>query len=145
MKLTKEVYEHFKFEEGYKLCAYKDTLGYWTIGIGFLLSKDPKANFKGVCWTDAQIQAELQKRFDIAVAGAKRIFKDFDTYSDNVQLALVDMVYQMGEAGLRTFTNSIKMIEARRWNDAADNLLKSKWAKQTPNRAKRTTDKIRKG
>lgn len=145
MELTKDVYEHFKFEEGFRLCAYKDTLGYWTIGIGKLLSKDKTKSFKGLCWTEEQVKAEFQKSFNVAVAGAKAIFPDFNSYSANVKLALVDMVYQMGEQGLRGFTNSVKMIKGREWSRAADNLLLSKWAKQTPSRAKRTTDLIRRG
>lgn len=146
MELTKEIYEHFKFEEGYKPCAYQDHLGYWTIGIGCLLTKEIKSmKWKGVCWTDEQIKTEFKKRFDNAVAGAKRIFPDFVSYSSNVRLALVDMVYQMGEAGLKGFVNSVKLIKAKQWSRAADNLLLSKWARQTPNRAKRTTDLIRRG
>ena len=78
--------------------------------------------------------------------GAKRIYGDqFDTFSDNVKLAIVDGIYQMGEAGYSTFVNSIKLIKARKWNEAADNMLKSKWALQTPLRAKRITDMIRNG
>ena len=145
MQLTKEVYDHFRFEEGYRLCAYKDSLGYWTIGIGTLLSKDPKANFKGVCWSEAKVKEEFTKRFNNAVAGAKRIFPDFDTYSFNRRLALVDMVYQLGEAGLKGFVNSVRLVKEQQWEKAADNMLKSKWAKQTSARAKRTTDKIRNG
>lgn len=147
MELTKEVYDHFRFEEGYKLYAYQDHLGYVTIGIGCLLSKNPKdwPKYKGLCWSEAQVRSEFTKRFNNAVAGAKRIFPDFDSYSFNRRLALVDMVYQLGEAGLKGFVNSVKMIKEQQWEKAADNMLKSKWAAQTPARAKRTTDKIRKG
>ncbi len=147
MQLTEKIYQHFKDEEGYKLCAYQDHLGYWTIGIGCLLSKDVKSTkYRGLCWSAQQVKDEFTKRFNNAVAGARRIYGDqFDTFSDNVKLAIVDNVYQMGEAGYGSFVNSIKLIKARKWNEAADNMLKSKWAKQTPNRAKRITDLIRKG
>lgn len=146
MKLTKEVIAHFRLEEGWKNKAYRDTLGYWTIGCGHLLTKDVKANYSSLVWTDQQIINQLEKDFNIAVQGAKDIYGDqFETFSDNVKLAIVDNVFQMGKAGYSTFVNSIKLIKARKWNEAADNMLKSKWAKQTPNRAKRITDLIRKG
>ena len=148
MQLTNEIYNHFKSEEGYKLCAYKDHLGYATIGIGCLLSKNPSDwnKYKNLCWTDQQVRDEFAKRFNNAVAGAKRIYgEQFDTFSNNVQLAIVDNVFQMGEAGYSSFVNSIRLIKARKWNEAADNMLKSKWATQTPQRAKRITDLIQKG
>lgn len=147
MQLTQQITDHFKFEEGYDLCAYKDHLHYPTIGIGCLLSKDPNdwPKYKDLCWTDQQVMDEFAKRFNVAVNGAKSIYPDFETYSDNVKLAIVDNVFQMGVAGYSTFVNSIKLIKAKQWNAAADNMLKSKWATQTPARAKRITDLIRKG
>jgi GH24 family phage-related lysozyme (muramidase) len=149
MQLTQQIIDHFKSEEGYDKCAYKDHLGYPTIGIGCLLIKSTKPEdwdkYKNLCWTDKQVMDEFATRFNSAVKDAMSIYPDFDTYSDNVKLAIVDNVYQMGIGSYSTFVNSIKLIKAKQWNAAADNLLKSKWATQTPARAKRITDMIRKG
>lgn len=35
------LYEMLRFDEGEKLQVYKDTEGYWTVGIGHLLTKNP--------------------------------------------------------------------------------------------------------
>ena len=47
------------------------------------------------------------------------------------------MAYQMGVKGLLSFTNTLKYIENEHYIEAASNMLKSKWATQTPNRARR--------
>lgn len=148
MLVTDSVKEHFKREEGWRNKAYKDHLGYPTIGVGHLLEKSTTnwAKYQNLVWTDQQITAQLQKDIDKAVTGAKRTYgSQFDTFSHNVQLAIVDNIFQMGEAGYNTFVNSIRLIKQKKWNEAADNMLKSKWARQTPARAKRITDMIRKG
>lgn len=145
MKVDQQIIEHFKREEGWRNKAYRDHLGYWTIGCGHLITKDLKADHSKLVWTDQQIIDQLQKDINNAVAGAKRIFPNFDSYSFNRRLALVDMVYQMGEAGVRGFVNSVRLVKEEQWAKAADNMLKSKWARQTSARAKRTTDKIRNG
>ena len=53
------------------------------------------------------------------------------------------MAYQMGIDGLAGFKNTLKNIAAGRWNDAATGMLDSKWAKQTPNRARRHAEQMR--
>ena len=43
------------------------------------------------------------------------------------------------------FKNSLEMMRLGQFDAAADNFLRSKWAVQTPERAKRITDQIRLG
>ena len=55
------------------------------------------------------------------------------------------MVFQMGETGVAGFTNSLRMLQQKRWDEAAVNLAKSRWYNQTPNRAKRVIATFRTG
>src|SRR3546814_11758334 len=55
------------------------------------------------------------------------------------------MAFQMGAAGLAGFKNSLKLVEQKRWAEAAANMMLSKWAKQTPERAARVTKMIETG
>src|SRR3546814_3926036 len=59
--------------------------------------------------------------------------------------ALLSMAFQMGAAGLAGFKNSLKLVEQKRWAEAAANMMLSKWAKQTPERAARVTKMIETG
>lgn len=55
------------------------------------------------------------------------------------------MAYQMGVAGLAGFKNTLAMIADGDFGGAASGMLNSKWAKQTPNRARRHADVMRTG
>src|SRR3546814_5399672 len=59
--------------------------------------------------------------------------------------ALLSMAFQMGAAGLAGFKNSLKLVEQKRWAEAAANMMLSKWDKQTPERAARVTKMIETG
>src|SRR3546814_16916996 len=53
--------------------------------------------------------------------------------------ALLSMAFQMGAAGLAGFQNSLKLVEQKRWAEAAANMMLLNWGKQQPERAHRVT------
>jgi lysozyme len=59
--------------------------------------------------------------------------------------ALVNMCFQMGVAGVLGFKNTVALLQAGRFGDAAAEMEKSTWANQTPARAQRIADMIRTG
>ena len=63
--------------------------------------------------------------------------------SPAVQGVLVEMSYQMGLSGVSKFKKALHAMQMLQWNVAADELLDSRWAKQTPNRAQELSDIIR--
>lgn len=138
---TKLATAHLRREEGVRTAAYQDHLGYWTIGVGRLIDKR-----KGGGLSDEEIDMLLANDIARCVASmagwpAWQRVKD-----DPVRAtALISMCFQMGPAGLAGFKNTLAMIAAGRWADAAVNMLKSKWAKQTPARAKRVAAMIETG
>lgn len=135
-RYSKAVHDHFAFEEGNRSESYLDTKGNWTIGIGHLLGKD-KA-FKGMRWTQEKIITVFENDLDISLDHAKTIFPQFDILPPKVQLAILDMIFNLGGYGFRQFKTVIRMVHAQRYPEAAVAALDSKWARQdVPNRAKR--------
>jgi lysozyme len=55
------------------------------------------------------------------------------------------MSFQLGVDGLLGFKNTLKLVEQGNYESAAENMLKSLWAKQTPARAKRMSDQMKTG
>jgi lysozyme len=55
------------------------------------------------------------------------------------------MAFQMGVTGLMGFKNTLALVEQGKYQDAAENMLKSKWAQQTPARAQRISNQMRTG
>jgi lysozyme len=128
-------------DEGRVPYAYKDSLGYITIGVGILIDKR-----KGGKLYPEEIDFILANRI-------KRVLPDAQVEAwypavanDPVRLAAVlNMHFQMGSGVDEEFVNSFKAIGARDWKRAAANLRLSKWARQTPNRAARVIKMIETG
>ena len=126
-------------DEGRKSRMYLDnaTPPRWTIGVGFNLSDralpDPIIDAL-LDWCIDNVQHEL----DSALPWWR-------TMNDARQNALANMAFQMGIDKLMKFKNTLVLLKSGRWEAAADEAMNSDWARQTPNRAKRVTDMIRKG
>ena len=60
-----------------------------------------------------------------------------------VQEVILNMCYQLGVTGTSKFRKAISALQEGDWEDAANEMLDSLWARQTPNRAKELSDIIR--
>lgn len=58
---------------------------------------------------------------------------------------LVSMAYQLGLYGLLRFRKMLAAIEDNDWEEAAREALDSRWAKQTPRRARHHAEALRTG
>jgi len=128
-----------KDDEGFRATAYLDSEGRLTVGYGLCI--DEAVPGAGIAEDEAEMIARMRARkVQRAVAAA---VDGFDGLPDPVQRALVNMAYQMGVDGLRGFRNMLAAIDAGDYATAADEGLDSRWARQTPARAKKVTDMIR--
>lgn len=125
-------------DEGYRKSAYQDHLGFWTIGIGTLIDER-----KGAGITVDEAKYLLRNRLETFFAAMDQKMPWWRDQPEHVQRALANMAYQMGVDGLLGFKNTLALIQAGKYDQAADNAMKSLWARQTPNRAKKVTDLLR--
>lgn len=136
-------------EEGYKEKPYIDTEGYPTVAIGIKIGPKgaPLSHYTftvprkvGDVWTQVFID-NIQNQCLNNPAIYAALQKCNPARAD----VLYSMAYQMGVAGLAGFKNTLAMISNGKFDDAANGMLNSKWAKQTPNRARRHSDVMRTG
>lgn len=125
-------------DEGRVLHAYQDHLGWWTLGVGRLIDKR-----KGGGISEAESDMLLGNDVARIAAALDDRLPWWRTSSPERQRALLNMAFQMGVEGLLKFKNTLAMAERGDWDGAADNALKSLWARQTPSRARRVTDMMR--
>jgi lysozyme len=125
-------------EEGWRAVAYQDSLGFWTIGYGFLVDAR-KGDSLPMAVADVWLDYKLQEK----ITALDAHLPWWKHQPEEVQEALVNMAYQLGITGLLKFKNTLTLLEAGDRQGAADSAMQSLWAKQTPERAKRVTDKIR--
>lgn len=137
--MTKGVAQ-IKRHEGLVLHAYKDSLGYLTIGYGRLIDKS-----KGGGISEAEAEYLLQNDVSSVLSVLNRNITFFDSLSIPRQAVLLNMAFQMGITGLMKFKRTLSLIEMGDYDGAADNMLKSLWAKQTPNRANEMAQQMRTG
>jgi len=128
------IVEHLKSEEGFSTKMYLDHLGYPTIGYGHRCEK----NQPDITKEDAEVmlQADIMKAQG---AVTRLVGKDIHP---TVKLVITSMVFQMGEVGVAKFKNTLTLLRAKDYKAASVEMLQSKWAKQTPNRAKRMASMI---
>lgn len=137
------------YEEGFRAKPYIDTEGYPTVGTGFLIG--PKgASLSNYTFTlpkeasDVWLQSLVNSRL-AEVRKYPNIIAALTACNDSRSDILISMAYQMGSAGLAGFKNTLAMIEQGKFGSAAEGMLNSKWARQTPNRARRHAEVMRTG
>ena len=127
-----------KTDEGWSAFPYRDSLGYLTLGYGFLVDER-----KGGGLPREVGQMWLRFLVENVADDLDRALPWLRNSPEHVQRALLNMAYQMGVEGLLKFRNTLPLIQAGRYDEAADRALQSVWARQTPNRARRVTDMLR--
>lgn len=135
-----ELIAELRRDEGVVPYAYKDSLGYWTIGVGRLIDRR-----KGGRLSDDEIDYLLAndiRRVDAELDARLPWWRGLDPVRQRV---LQNMAFNLGTAGLLGFKNTLAAVKAKRWSDAAAGMLASKWARQVGERAERLAHMMKTG
>ena len=134
--------ESVKKHEGYRNKVYLDTLGKRTVGVGHLCVED--------FWEDGKEYEEsflmdiLQKDLQGSIDSAEELCEGLKISGD-AKILIIEMIFQLGKKGVSKFRNMWKALQEDppQYDVAATEMLDSRWAKQTPNRAKEMSDHMR--
>ncbi len=119
--------EATKRREGIHLKPYTDTTGNITIGYGHNLNNGIDKDI---------LELMFERDFNKAEEVVCKLFgANLFALNDNRYFVLVDMAFNLGEGGLSSFKNMISYINEGRFEDAASEMLQSKWAVQVGTRA----------
>ena len=119
-------------EEGAESCAYQDSLGFWTIGVGRLIDSR-----KGGGLSNDEIDFLLENDIKTKTREVLLAMPWMSRLSEPRQAVLIGMAFQMGIGGLLKFKRTLGSIEDGQYTEAAAEMLDSAWARQTPARARR--------
>lgn len=134
-----------EFEEGRKNKPYKCSENHWTYGIGHKMTQTEMATISENAHISDKMIDETYKRDEQRAVDAAKTYPWFYKLNHARQAVIVSMIFQMGAVGFAKFQNTIKMIAKGQYEAAAENMLRSIWAKQTPNRAKRHAEQFKTG
>ena len=131
----KELLESIKKHEGFVEHVYKCTEGFDTIAYGFAIK-------------DLEIPEHIAEellilKLEKLQRNANARFKWLEDMPQEVQAVILNMCYQLGVTGVSKFRKAISALQEGEWHEAADEMLDSLWARQTPNRAKELSNIVR--
>jgi lysozyme len=124
--LTAQLIRH----EGCILHAYKDSLGYMTIGIGRLIDAR-----KGGGISQAEADDLLSHDIDRVTHDLVGRFPWFPALDPVRQAVLANMAFNLGVAGLAGFVQMLSNVAAGDYLKASAAMMQSKWATQVGARA----------
>lgn len=125
-------------EEELRLKPYRDSLGYWTIGIGnrFILGEEV-TQFTPPLKNEAVARELFYADVYQACIDAQTYYPDLSSLREDRQEVIVQMAFQLGLSSLQQFVGVKAKLKAGDFAGAANNMRNSLWAKQTPKRAER--------
>ena len=131
MSLIESIKEH----EGYVGVVYKDSLGIDTIGYGFAI-KDLEL--------DEDIsEIILERKLKNLNDRVRFRFEWYRYMPPQIQDVIMEMCYQLGVTGFSKFKKTILFLQNKQFHDASQEMLDSLWARQTPNRAKELSNRVK--
>ena len=134
-KELQEIVNEIKVHEGFEPKVYKCTQGYDTIGYGFAI--------KDLVLDEDIAEEILIRKLEKLKRNANARFQWLEDMPQEVQAVVLNMCYQLGITGTSKFRKAISALQEGDWEEAANEMLDSLWARQTPNRAKELSDTIR--
>lgn len=114
--------------EGLVTTAYRDSLGFWTAGVGHLL--DQSKDWTGHVFEMSEAIQWLSEDIDKALDIAHSLVEWPRLMTEARQNAVTELVFNMGLKHWESFKHTRDALFAQDWQLAHDGLLASLWAKQ---------------
>ena len=134
-----DVKDRIKRHEGLRLKPYVCSEGYMTIGYGRNLSS------RGISPETAELILEQDFKEALADLETRVLKDDWSALPYAVRAALINMRYQLGPTGLRSFTSMLDAVRDHDWITMVDEMRDSLWYRQTTDRAESLIQDIAKG
>ena len=137
--------KQLEIDEGVKYDIYLDHLGLPTFGIGHLVTKtDPES---GQAVGTPISKERVAECFDMDVQSVindcNKLYEDFENLPEEVQQIIANMMFNMGYTRLSKFKGMKRGVDSLNWNQAADEMVDSRWYRQVTNRANRLVERMR--
>tara|TARA_R100000908_G_C3725049_1_gene126425 strand:+ start:267 stop:713 length:447 start_codon:yes stop_codon:yes gene_type:complete len=137
--------EELKVDEGVKYEIYLDHLGLPTFGIGHLvLESDPEHGQPvGTTVSEDRVNECFARDVNVVLEECKKLLPSFEVLPEEVQLIIANMMFNMGRPRLSKFKNFLAAVAISNWQEAANQMVDSRWYRQVTNRAERLVKRMR--
>lgn len=140
-----------KFHEGERLTSYLDSEGFWTIGVGHLLTPNPRSEqWRGLQISREQSEQLFQNDWNSHVTLLSRYAPWALSFDEVRRYVLIDMTFNLGIEpfdgdGFKDWPIFVRQLRANDWMAAARNMRSTLWARQVKGRAQRLARMIETG
>ena len=137
--------EQLEVDEGCVYEIYNDHLGYATFGIGHLVTEsDPEQGQSlGTAVSSDRVAEAFESDIQSVLRDCNILYSDFHNLPEEAQQVIANMMFNLGRPRLSKFAGMKRGVDARDWNQAADEMVDSNWYRQVTNRADRLVERIR--
>lgn len=137
--------EEIAADEGVKYEIYLDHLGLPTFGIGHLVldTDEEHGQEVGTPVSEDRVNECFDTDVEVVLADCEKLYPDFAELPEEAQLIIANMMFNMGRPRLSQFKGMKAGVDARDWNEAADQMVDSRWYRQVTNRADRLVQRMR--
>jgi lysozyme len=133
-----------KIHEGFRDTVYEDSLGKATIGYGHLVTYKDKFEPEKK-YPKEMLDQLFEDDFQNAVDQTDFFIKSNELeICDVARQVLIEMCFQLGIGTLNKFKNMIKALQEQDYKTAGDEMINSRWYKQTKERCQKLADIMRK-
>lgn len=137
--------EQLKIDEGCVYELYNDHLGFATFGIGHLvIESDPENGQEiGTPVSESRVIEAFEQDVQTVLSDCAILYPDFDELPEEVQQIVANMMFNLGRPRLTAFRGMKAGVDSRDWNEAADQMVDSRWYRQVGARAERLVERMR--
>ena len=137
--------EQLEIDEGVVHEIYLDHLGYPTFGIGHLVKEsDPEAGWDvGTAVTESRCIKAFESDIESVLSDCYKLYEDFDDLPEEAQQIIANMMFNLGYPRLSKFKVIKRGVDSQDWNQAADEMVDSRWYRQVGARAERLEARMR--
>ena len=137
--------EELERDEGRVDSIYLDHLGYPTFGIGHLITDNDPEHDSPVDTpiSDWRIVEAFEDDVQNVLSDCEKLYVQWEHLPEEVQLIIANMMFNMGYTRLSKFKGMKAGVDARKWDQAADEMVDSRWYNQVTKRADRLVTRMR--
>ena len=137
--------DQLKIDEGCVYKLYNDHLGFATFGIGHLVTESDPENGQeiGTPVSESRVIEAFEQDVQTVLSDCAILYPDFDELPEEVQQIIANMMFNLGRPRLSAFKGMKAGVDARDWNEAADQMVDSRWYRQVVARAERLVERMR--
>jgi len=137
--------EELERDEGRVDAIYLDHLGYPTFGIGHLITDDDPEHGSPVDTpvSDLRVVEAFEDDVQNVLTDCEKLYVQWEHLPEEVQLIIANMMFNMGYPRLSKFKGMKRGVDNRNWNQAADEMVDSRWYNQVTKRADRLVTRMR--